>query len=96
LRDSGFPALREAARQLGRPVPSLCPRIQVRLASRRVQLHDRAVGTGTLDQIEGDLDELAELGAEYVLLGNPDDPHDPRPVAEDWRILERVADRSMR
>jgi hypothetical protein len=47
------------------------------------------------DEADGPL--IAELGAEYVLLDtNPNDPHDPRPVAEDWRILERVADRWMR
>jgi hypothetical protein len=54
---------------------------------------DRAAGTGTLDQIKRDLDEIAALGAACVVLDtNPDEPHDRRPVADDWRSLKTVAD----
>ena len=92
LRDRGVPALRAAAEALGRPVPALCPRIQLRRTAHPVPGADRPAGTGTLSQIRGDLDALAALGSEYLILDtNPDDPHDRRPLTEDWQILETVA-----
>jgi probable F420-dependent oxidoreductase len=92
LRGTGLPALREAAAAIGRPVPALCPRIQLRLSAGSIPEPDRPAGTGSLDQIRQDLDELADLGAEYLVLDtNPDDPHDRRALSEDFRILETVA-----
>jgi hypothetical protein len=32
------------------------------------------------------------MGARYLVLDtNPDDPHDRRPVTDDWHILEKIA-----
>jgi probable F420-dependent oxidoreductase len=93
VRDAGLPALREAAASLGRPVPALCPRMQIRLETQPVCTADRPAGTGTLAQVRDDLEQYAALGAECVLLDtNPDDPHDRRPVTEDFRILATVAE----
>ncbi|WP_329104867.1 TIGR03619 family F420-dependent LLM class oxidoreductase [Micromonospora sp. NBC_01699] len=92
LRDEGLPALRAAAEAAGRPVPEFSPRFQIQLTDHHVSADDRPVGTGTLAQIRADLDELATLGCAYVVLDtNPDAPDDPRPVTEDFGVLERVA-----
>lgn len=93
LRDTGLPTLRAAAASAGRDAPSLCPRMQIRITSRLVRDADRPAGSGTLRQICEDLDEYSAVGAECVVLDtNPDDPHDARPVTEDFRILAAVAD----
>jgi alkanesulfonate monooxygenase SsuD/methylene tetrahydromethanopterin reductase-like flavin-dependent oxidoreductase (luciferase family) len=79
LRDTGLPALRDAAASIGRPAPSFCPRMQRRVTSSAVRDPDRPPGTGTLGQIADDLEAYAGLGAECLLLDtNPDDPHDRR------------------
>jgi hypothetical protein len=76
-------------------VPSLCPRSQIRLTSGHASNRERAAGSGTTAQVLSDLDELAAMGAEYVVLDtNPDNPHERRPVADDWRILETIANRA--
>lgn len=65
--------------------------------SARASAHDRPattcrqVGTGSIAQIAGDLDALAELGADVVLDTNPDHPDDRRPSTDDWRTLESIA-----
>lgn len=90
LRDKGIPALHAAAAAADRPVPLLSPRMQIRLTSSPAG-PERAPGTGTLDQVLGDLAEFAELGSDYLILDtNPDDPHDSRPLTADWGILETV------
>lgn len=95
IRDIGLPGLRSAASDLGRPVPALCPRIQLRLTSEAVTEPDRAAGTGSLDQIQRDLEEFADLGSEYLILDtNPDDPHDDRSLTVDFDILRTVAERA--
>jgi probable F420-dependent oxidoreductase len=92
LRDRGLPALRMAAEAAGRPVPPMSPRMQIRLTPGPWPGSERAPGEGSIDQIRADLEEFAELGADYLVLDtNPDDPHDHRDPAEDWRILETVA-----
>ena len=68
LRDRGIPALRAAAEAAGKPVPALYPRIRLRITAEPLDEAERAPGTGTLEQIHGDLVGLAELGAEYVVL----------------------------
>jgi probable F420-dependent oxidoreductase len=92
LRETGLPTLRDAAREVGRATPALAPRLQIRVTDGRVDTPDRQAGTGTVEQIGKDLDEIAALGAEYLVLDtNPDEPDDSRPVTDDWRILETVA-----
>jgi hypothetical protein len=51
---------------------------------------------GSLAQVLRDLDELAALGAEYVVLDTyRGRPEDYRPAEEDWRMLEAVAARCL-
>jgi probable F420-dependent oxidoreductase len=95
LRDTGLPALRDAAAAAGRPVPALCPRIRARLTADDQPETDRLVGFGSGAQIQADLEALEALGAEYVVLDtNPDHPRDRRPAAEDWHTLRTIAERA--
>jgi probable F420-dependent oxidoreductase len=90
LRDEGLPALREAARVAGRPVPAFAPRTRLRLTD--APLDDRLPGQGTLEQVIGDIEAFAGLGATHLLLdtyeGTPDRLHPP---AEDQEMLAAVA-----
>jgi alkanesulfonate monooxygenase SsuD/methylene tetrahydromethanopterin reductase-like flavin-dependent oxidoreductase (luciferase family) len=94
LTEHGLPRLREHAERLERPVPVFAPRIKVLLTDRPLADAERRPGQGTLDQIRRDLEGLAELGAEYVVLdtyhGNPDDLTDTA-VAE--HALEMLVER---
>lgn len=82
------------ADELGHPVPTLAPRIPLHLTDSPVTDADRPVGTGTLDQIRADLDELSALGAEAVILDttNTDDPNNTRRPNTAWRLLASVAE----
>jgi len=85
-----LPFLREAA--TGHPMPALAPRITLRLTSSPVRGAERPAGTGTLDQILADLNEVRRLGADTVVL-DPyhGDPEQTRRPAESWRALTAVA-----
>ena len=92
LRDTGLPSMRRVAAATGRQMPALCPRIYLQLSSREVNDPERQLGTGSLAQVLGDLDELDRLGAAYVLLDTyAGHPEDRRPPSEDWGTLETVA-----
>jgi probable F420-dependent oxidoreductase len=94
LCDTGLPRMRAAAGAAGRPPPSLCPRINLLLQPGDLDERERRAGVGSLAQVLGDLDELDELGAEYVVLDTyPGRPEARRPAEEDWRMLETVAAR---
>lgn len=94
LRNTGLPALRAAAADIGRTSPDLCPRIRARPQSTDLPDDDRPIGVGSARQIQADLEALAELGASYVVLDtNPDDPSDRRPPAQDQDDLRSIADR---
>jgi len=84
LRNQGLPTLRRIAAEEGRPVPALCPRINVGLAV-------------PLDQVLADLEALAALGATHVLLdtysGRPQDTAVPE---KDWSRLAAIAERVSR
>jgi hypothetical protein len=71
LRVHGLPGLRAAAREAGRPVPELAPRIVLHPTAEHRPDDERLTGQGHRDQIRADLDELRALGATHVLL----DPH---------------------
>jgi probable F420-dependent oxidoreductase len=92
FRDKGLPALRAVAEELERPMPALAPRIKMRITSSRLPEQDRRPGEGTLAQVRGDLEVLADLGVEYVVfdsyLGAPD-PWEP--AEEHWRRFETLA-----
>ena len=68
LKEKGLPRLEAIAREEERPVPSLCPRIKLRLTESPLDEEVRLAGEGTLGQVRRDLESLKSLGAEYVLL----------------------------
>ncbi len=77
-------------------MPALCPRINLRLEPANLDQDQRRTGVGSLAQVLRDLDELAALGAEYVVLDTyRGRPEDHRPAEEDWRMLETVAARRL-
>ncbi|MEE1756458.1 TIGR03619 family F420-dependent LLM class oxidoreductase [Streptomyces sp. SP18CS02] len=94
LRTEGLPALRDAAEQAGRPVPALCPRVNLRITDSPLTDPKRLPGEGTLDQIRQDLEELAELGAQYVVFDNypavEDREHSPEAL---WELFQVLADK---
>lgn len=95
LRDSGVPALRRAADALERPMPALCPRIRARPTPNELPDADRLAGVGSVAQIVADLEALAAMGAEYVVLDpNRDHPRDERPLVDDWRDLSAIVERA--
>ncbi|MDQ3787968.1 MAG: LLM class flavin-dependent oxidoreductase [Actinomycetota bacterium] len=81
--------LKKIAADEGRPVPSLAPRILLRLTDGPVT--DRRLGEGTLDQVIGDIDRLRADGAEAVVLdpfaGDPEETLHPERA---WRMLASV------
>ncbi len=93
-----LPWLREAVERLrayaddeGRPVPALTPRIALRLTGSPVTDPSRLAGTGTIDQVADDLEQLRLLGAEAVILdpfnGDPEETRHPEAA---WRDLAAV------
>jgi probable F420-dependent oxidoreductase len=91
LRDTGLPGLRAEADTIGRPVPAFSPRMRLHLTGDPVDGPTRRIGHGTLSQVLGDLDVLADLGADYIVLDtNPDHPSQRRPADDDWKALESV------
>ncbi|WP_405765693.1 TIGR03619 family F420-dependent LLM class oxidoreductase [Actinacidiphila glaucinigra] len=94
-----LPWLREAvgelasqAREQGRPVPALAPRIALRLTAEPVTGPDRLAGEGTFEQVTADLAELGALGADTVVLDpfNGDPRETLRPQTA-WQALAAVA-----
>ncbi len=67
LREA-LPRLARIAGEEGQPVPALCPRIRLCLTPSPMPDGERMAGHGTLDQVRRDLEALAGLGAQYVLL----------------------------
>ncbi len=83
-------ASRPEAEAAGRPVPDLAPRLQIRIGERP-DTRDGRLGHGSVDQIRGDLETLAELGATDVLLDTyPGTPGERAGADEDRRVLELV------
>lgn len=96
LTETGLPRLRDIAAKEGRPIPSLCPRIRLRLTERPVAGADRGTGEGTLEQIHGDLRALESLGASHVLLDTyADIPEETREHEPAFRLLATVAERAV-
>ena len=81
-------------REVGQP--ALCRPINLRIEPADLDQDQRRTGVGSLAQVLRDLDELAALGAEYVVLDTyRGRPEDYRPAEEDWRMLEAVAARCL-
>jgi alkanesulfonate monooxygenase SsuD/methylene tetrahydromethanopterin reductase-like flavin-dependent oxidoreductase (luciferase family) len=90
------PWLREAVPRLaaiaaaeGRPVPSLVPRIVLRLTGSLVTSPARRAGEGTVEQVLDDLRQLRQLGAETVVL-DPFDGDTGHPEVA-WQMLSTMA-----
>ncbi|WP_369234516.1 LLM class flavin-dependent oxidoreductase [Streptomyces sp. R21] len=73
-------------------LPAFAPRIALRLTTSPVTDPERPAGTGTIEQILDDLDQLHRLGADTVLLdpyhGDPEETRRPHAA---WRALTAVA-----
>lgn len=94
LRDIAVPRLNTIAKSEGRPVPALCPRIRLRLTETLLADDERLAGQGTLDQVRADFEELAKLGAHYVVLDTYAGKPDPTGAFEhDLTMLETLAAR---
>jgi len=82
--------LKQAAADAGRPVPALVPRIALRLTDTP-EGDDRLAGEGTIDQVTGDLTQLAALGARTVVLDPFNgDPDETSHAEQAWRALATV------
>ena len=93
IRDEGLPHLRTLAAQAGVPVPPLCPRIKLRLTDEPLD-DSRLAGEGSLIQVRADLEALAALGVDYVLLDTyHGDPEATRDHESAWSMLATLAER---
>ena len=92
LEREGLPRLEEIAREEGKPVPSLCPRVRLRITD--VPLDDeRLPGEGSLEQIRSDLKDLESLGAEHVVLETfYGDPEATSHHERSWAMLAKLAE----
>ncbi|MFC6881780.1 MULTISPECIES: TIGR03619 family F420-dependent LLM class oxidoreductase [Actinomadura] len=91
LRESGLPALREAAAAAGRPVPALAPRI--RIHRTETSLASRDPGQGDTAQIRDDIEGYRSLGATHLLLDTYlGDPATIRTPEEDQAVLAELLD----
>ncbi len=94
FKDTGIPRLNEIAEEEGQPLPMLCPRIRLRLTDSPVPDTERVAGEGSLDQIHGDLSELAALGCSYVVLDTYYDDIEPvRHSEPSWRMYSVLAEK---
>jgi probable F420-dependent oxidoreductase len=93
LEREGLPRLEEIAGEEGRPVPSLCPRVRLRITDAPLD-DGRLPGEGSLEQIRSDLETLASLGAEHVVLDTfYGDPGATRQHERSWAMLATLAER---
>lgn len=93
LKETALPRLRAIAEAEKKPVPALCPRLSFRLTNAPLPESQRSIGNGSLDQVHGDLEELAKLGAEYLLLDTySGDPNQATQAERDWEMLSRLAE----
>jgi probable F420-dependent oxidoreductase len=94
LRDKGLPLLREISDREGKPIPSLCPRIKLRLTESPRPEGERVAGEGTLDQVRKDFEILESLGTEYVLLDSyAGAAQEMRAHERSWDMLTTIAGR---
>ncbi|WP_329500878.1 LLM class flavin-dependent oxidoreductase [Kitasatospora herbaricolor] len=87
---ASLPAMRSVLAQ--HSLPGFAPRIALRLTGAPIDDPERLAGTGTVEQVLDDLDQLRRLGAETVLLdpyhGDPEDTRRPHAA---WQALATVA-----
>ncbi|WTO34590.1 LLM class flavin-dependent oxidoreductase [Streptomyces achromogenes] len=87
-----LPRIREITAELDRPALELAPRIYLQLTENPIDDPDRRAGTGTLEQVLEDIEELRRAGSETVLvdpyLGDPNETLHPE---EAWQALATLA-----
>lgn len=100
LRDQGWPRLQEIARTLDAPLPGLAPRIFLGITDATVDDDERLAGHGTIAQVRADVEAIAALGAEYLILDvyGPPRSYDPANPGyeDDWAMLKMVSDKVLR
>jgi len=85
-----LPFLRDAV--TNHTLPALAPRIALQLTDSPAKDSERLAGTGSLEQILDDLDELRRLDADTVVLDlYHGDPEETRRPDVAWRALTAVA-----
>jgi probable F420-dependent oxidoreductase len=91
LEREGLPLLRQFAADEGRDVPTLTPRVKIRLRNTAVPESERRTGEGDLHQIEHDLHRLRSLNPTYLVL-DTDDPMaaDRGDFDRHWHVLDTV------
>jgi len=97
LARDGLPTLRRMAEECQRPTPAFAPRIRVRVTDTPLDAAERGPGQGTLDQIRRDMEALARLEPEYVVLdtysGHPADLLNAEPAQRTLDVfVEKVVD----
>ena len=94
FRDEAIPRLKAIADEEGKAMPSLCPRIRLRITDNDLQDDQRIAGEGSVDQIRRDMAQLEELGCSYVLLDTYyDDIEATRHNEVAWRMLSEMAEK---
>jgi alkanesulfonate monooxygenase SsuD/methylene tetrahydromethanopterin reductase-like flavin-dependent oxidoreductase (luciferase family) len=85
-----LPFLRDAV--ASHAPPALAPRIALRLTNSPIDDPERLAGTGSLEQVLGDLRELRRLGADAVVLDPyQGDPEETRRPSAAWHALTAIA-----
>jgi probable F420-dependent oxidoreductase len=93
LEKEALPRLRQIATAEGKPIPAFCPRLGLRLTDSPLPEEERKAGHGSLDQIRADLEAIASLGAEYVLLDTySGEPDQTLHLEKDWAMLTLLAE----
>jgi probable F420-dependent oxidoreductase len=89
---AGLAGLSEIAASEERAVPAFCPRIRLDVRAESLP-EDRQPGAGSLDQVRADIEGLAALGAEHVILDwFSGDIEATRNHEHGWRMLALLAD----
>jgi len=91
----GSGEMARVARELGCPVPALCPRIQLKITDGDVDEGDRVMGIGSLSQALDDLKYLEGLGSVHATLDRYDVPDLAATTRHDegLELLATLADR---
>ncbi len=92
-RDTGLPAMKAIAAKEGKPMPRFYPRIRIDIQDEP-KSGDREPGTGSLEQVRGDLLALEAMGAEHVTLDwYTGDLEASKNHARGWQMIATLADK---
>jgi probable F420-dependent oxidoreductase len=91
-RETGLPALKRIAAEQGRPVPGFSPRIRLNVLDAPLG-GEREPGTGSLEQVRGDIAALEQMGAEHLTLDwYTGDLEASREHERGWRMIASLAE----